>query len=146
MSKAFAYLEILIILFILIGCSTDKPELRKQEKWMEYAGMSYETRALIEQNRVAKGMTRDAVYIVFGEPDEEFKENPPYSNVLRLGYGPYMGGAKPKVFYREVKVGNNVLLEKLPKKPKNLNDKVFSRVEIIFVNGKVVEWQLMGEQ
>lgn len=142
----FNHFFIFAILLFLIGCSTDKPELRKQEKWLEYGGMSYETRALIDQNRIAKWMTKDAVYIVLGEPDEEFKENPPYSHILRLGYGPYMGGAKPKNFYREVKMGNNVYLERLPKKPKNSQDKIYSRVEIVLVNGKVVEWHLMGEQ
>jgi hypothetical protein len=139
-------MQVLIVSALFYGCSTDKPELRKQEKWLEYAGMSPEARALIEKNCISKGMTKDAVYIVLGEPDEEFKENSPYSSTFRWGYGPYLGGAKPKVFYREIKVGNNIYLEKLPKRPKNTTDKYYSRVEIIFVNGRVVDWQLMGPQ
>jgi hypothetical protein len=139
-------MQVLIVSALFYGCSTDKPELRKQEKWLEYAGMSPEARALIEKNCISKGMTKDAVYIILGEPDEEFKENSPYSSTFRWGYGPYLGGSKPKVFYREIKVGNNIYLEKLSKRPKNTTDNYYSRVEIIFVNGRVVDWQLMGHQ
>ncbi|MGC8830171.1 MAG: hypothetical protein ACP5TE_10385 [Verrucomicrobiia bacterium] len=125
------------------GCSSlnDNIDSRKHDKWLQYGSMSWDTRALIEQKIISTGMSADAVFIAFGEPDEKFAEQT-VPEGSRWGYGEYMGGKKPKIFFKEFERGGRIYLQKCTKKEKN----VYSRVEIIFSRDKVLRWELMGKQ
>lgn len=138
----FAVLVLLVILFS--GCSSvnDSVDSRKHEKWLQYGSMSWDTRWLIEQKIICPGMSADAVYIALGEPDEKFGDQ--NSSEVRWGYGEYMGGKKPKIFFKEFEKNGRPYLQKCQKKEKNQT--VYSRVEIILSRDKVVRWELTGKQ
>lgn len=143
--KTFRYLAIIAGLTLFCGCSSNNQiEARRHEKWLQYGSMNWETRGLIEQGIICQGMSQDAVFIAFGEPDEKFGAGNNSSETMRWGYGEYMGGKKPKVFFKEFEKGGKIYLQKCAKREKNQT--LYSRVEIIFSRDKVARWELMGKQ
>lgn len=131
-----------IVFGLCAGCSTPSAsDTRKHEKWLEYASYSPEIRGLIEQSIIRQGMTMDAVYIAFGVADQEFGSS--RTGQARWCYGEYMGGGKPKFYFRQIEDRGVLYLQKCPK---NVKEKpIYSRVEIVFLNGKVSYWELMGK-
>ncbi len=128
---------------LFCGCSTDNIDARKQEKWLQYSALSYEVRNLIEQRTICQGMNSDAVYIAFGEPDEEFNDQE-LKGTFRWVYGEALSAKKPKMFFKEYKKGDRVYLQRCNKKEKNQN--IYSRAEIIFSRDRVFQWQLLDKQ
>lgn len=55
---------------LLCGCARSTIESRKQDRYGAYAGLPEETRGLVDEGKIAVGMSMDAVYIAWGRPDQ----------------------------------------------------------------------------
>lgn len=55
-------------LFVLVGCST--PETRINERPEVYRSLSPNDQALVSQGKIREGMSRDAVYLAWGAPNQ----------------------------------------------------------------------------
>lgn len=63
-------LYLLLALALLTGCTTSNIASRKQERAAAYAALPPETRALVDQGQIRRGMSQDAVYIAWGKPSQ----------------------------------------------------------------------------
>lgn len=55
-------------LFVLVGCST--PQTRINERPEVYRSLSPTDQALVSQGQIREGMSRDAVYLAWGAPNQ----------------------------------------------------------------------------
>src|SRR5436190_13110618 len=70
--KSFGCL--LAIAWCVVGCATRSTvQSRHQERAADYAALTLEQRALVDQGQIKSGMGEDAVYIAWGKPFEVLK-------------------------------------------------------------------------
>jgi len=136
-------LILFVVGIIFCGCSTDNIDERKQEKWLQYASLPYDVRSLVDQRTICQGMTSDAVYIAFGEPNENFADLDS-KGTYRWIYGEPISAKKPKVFFKEFRKGDKSYLQKCKKDEKDQN--IYSRAEIVFSRDRVIQWQLFDKK
>ena len=134
---------ILFALLVLCGCaSAPKLEDRKQEKYGAYSQLSPETRALVDQGKIAIGMPMDAVYIAWGKPSEiAAGESAQGSITTWLYYGTYLQEHRywdTRRWYTRGRYhyygGPTLETDYVPRG--------FKQGEVIFQNGLVREWRV----
>ena len=128
-------LFLLPALLLLAGCATTSTiQSREQERAAAYASFSPEVKALVNQGRIAVGMTPDAVYIAWGKPDE----------VLQSGNqnGEFTTWVYRGAFLEETRywVGR-----RFPHLEHDYEPRSYVRAEIVFANGVVQSWRTLPE-
>lgn len=68
LSYVLRWAALLLPVAILSGCATSTVQSRKQERYSAYSALPVETRALVDQGKIAIGMDSDAVFIAWGKP------------------------------------------------------------------------------
>jgi hypothetical protein len=63
---------LLLAVCLFCGCARNTIETRKQERYSAYTGLPEEMRSLVDQGQVKVGMSMDAVYIAWGQPDQVY--------------------------------------------------------------------------
>ncbi|MDE3066023.1 MAG: hypothetical protein KGJ60_00585 [Verrucomicrobiota bacterium] len=128
-------LSILLSIGLLAGCATPSNiQSREQERAAAYASFSPEVKAMVDQGRIAVGMTPDAVYIAWGQPDEALQsgnQNGVFTTWVYRG-----------AFLEETRywVGRRFPYLAHDYEPRN-----YVRAEIIFANGKVQAWRTLPQ-
>ncbi|MEO6033864.1 MAG: hypothetical protein ABIQ35_01285, partial [Verrucomicrobiota bacterium] len=59
-----------IFCFVLAGCATSSLEKRKSDKRVAYQQLTPELKTLVDDGRIAPGMTEDEVYLALGKSSE----------------------------------------------------------------------------
>ena len=59
---------LLLVSALLTGCAGNKIASRRQERPAAYADLPAAQRQLVDQGRIASGMSTNAVYVAWGEP------------------------------------------------------------------------------
>lgn len=124
-TKLLTLISLPLLAIGLSSCTPNTPQTRIQKHPKMYENQSARNQEFIQQGRIAKGMSKDAVYLAWGAPDQElsgYKNNSEYAlwryttsiPVYRTGfygsygYGwgrrgyrrfPYGIGMAPEVYY-----------------------------------------------
>ncbi|MBC8126768.1 MAG: hypothetical protein H8M99_06445 [Gloeobacteraceae cyanobacterium ES-bin-144] len=59
--------------FLLVSCVPSTPQARIQKYPEKYQALGEKTKALVQQGQIAQGMSADAVYLAWGDPDRIFQ-------------------------------------------------------------------------
>lgn len=125
----------LAVLLLVAGCATTSTiQSREQERAAAYAAFPPATKKLVNQGRIAVGMTPDAVYIAWGKPDE----------VLQSG---------DKHGVRTIWVYRGAVLEetrywvgrRFPHLKFDYEPQTYVRAEIIFADGVLKSWRTLPQ-
>jgi hypothetical protein len=140
-SSILLLLAAALSLGLLAACKTSSIESRKRERRDSYDALSPDFRALVDQGRIAVGMTEGAVYIAWGPPAQVLMAEDGRERTSQwLYHGTWMEETRYWT-YREVPAKQGVLLERTLEKDYDPRDYV--RAEIVFVAGKVARWRTL---
>src|SRR5207248_9473 len=64
------FLLMLLTGVLLAGCAANTMEMRRRERAAAYAGLTPDSKVLVDQGRIKVGMPMDAVYIAWGPPSQ----------------------------------------------------------------------------
>ena len=67
--KSHTKLLSLVICLALSSCATNTVARRVDRNAGKFSSLSPEQQSLVEQGRIAKGMSRDGVFLALGKPD-----------------------------------------------------------------------------
>ena len=126
---------VLLLTIFFTGCSTlGTIQSREKERATAYAALPPQTQALVNQGRVAVGMTPDAVYMAWGRPDEVLQSGDPS--------GVYTTWVYRGVFLEETRywVGR-----RFPHLAHYYQPRSYVRAEIVFADGKVQSWRTLPQ-
>jgi hypothetical protein len=124
-----------LAVFLLAGCATTSTiQSREQERAAAYAALSPATRALVDQGRIAVGMTPDAVYLAWGKPDEVLQSGDP-SGVLTTWV--YRGAVLEETRYW---VGR-----RFPRVEYDYEPQTYVRAEIVFSDDVLQSWRTLPQ-
>ena len=127
--------SVVLILVLLAGCATPSTiESRRQAQAAAYASFSPETKALVDQGRIAAGMTTDAVYIAWGTPHDVLQSGNQSGEFTTWVYrGSYLEETRYWVGWRN------------PHLAHDYQPRTFIRAEIVFANGLVEAWRTLPQ-
>ena len=130
------YASLFVLSFlILAGCSTTGTiASRSRQRAAAYAAFTPEVKALVDEGRIAAGMTTNAVYIAWGPPAE----------VLQGGdqRGSYTTWIYRGSFLEETRYWAG---RRYPYVAYDYEPRTYIRGEIIFVNGVVQSWRTLPQ-
>jgi len=132
-----------LLLSILCGCATSTIESRKEERAEVYASLSEADRKSVDQGEVRVGMSRDAVYISWGEPDQVMNSGNSDGVVETWLYHGSTLERRHRWGVREVfdQRGRNYLITTYD--PEYVS-RQYVRAEISFSDGKVRSWKTLA--
>lgn len=124
---------LLLAVGLAAGCATSGTiQSREQQRAAAYDAFSPRIKNLLNQGRIAVGMTPAAVYIAWGKPEE----------VLQSGnqQGVYTTWIYRRSFLQETQywVGRH-----FPHLAHDYQPRSYVRAEIVFANGKVQSWRTL---
>lgn len=124
-----------LAVLLLAGCaSTGTIQSREQQRVAAYAAFSPQVKAMVNQGRIAVGMTPAAVYIAWGKPDE----------VLQSGN---QKGVQTTWVYRGAFLEETRYWvgRRFPHLAHDYEPRSYVRAEIVFANGKVQSWRTLPQ-
>lgn len=127
---------------LLTGCASTV-EMRKKERYAAYTELSPEQRSAVDVGQIKVGMSKDAVYIAWGKPQQILaSESPAGTNEVWIymgtylhgysywGYRPYCG---PYHYY----YGPSLYYDYQPV--------AYATAEVIFEKGVVKQWRTLPQ-
>jgi hypothetical protein len=127
----------LLVLSVLMmaGCATTSTiQSREKERAAAYAEFSPQTKALVNEGRITAGMTSDAVYIAWGQPDEVLQSG---NQKGEFTTWIYRGAVLEETRYW---VGR-----RFPHLEHDYEPRTYVRAEIVFANGVVQSWRTLPQ-
>ncbi|MGH7976681.1 MAG: hypothetical protein ACREDS_04840 [Limisphaerales bacterium] len=129
------YISLLLFsILFLAGCATNTIDSRKNQHAAAYAALSPEMKTLVNQGRIAVGMTSDAVEIAWGSPAE----------VLQSGS---KGGVFTTWVYRGSFLQDTRFWagRRYPYLAQDYEPRTYVSAEIVFANGVVQSWRTLPQ-
>jgi hypothetical protein len=124
---------VLLAGLFLTGCATSNVQSRKKERAAGYAALSPEFKALVDEGRIRKGMSQDAVYIAWGKPAQILQqENAQGPATIWLYEGGWMEETRWWPRYARHPVTD-------------YQPRTYVRAEIVFVNSVVDSWRTLPQ-
>ena len=125
---------VLLVILLLAGCATSTIQSRENARATAYASFSPQVKTLVNQGRIAVGMTPDAVYIAWGKPDE----------VLQSGN---QQGVTTTWVYRATFLEETQYWvgRRFPHPAYNYEPRSYVSAEILFANGVVQSWRTLPQ-
>lgn len=122
-------------ILLLAGCATGSTvESRKKANPAAYAALSPDIKALVDQGRVAVGMTPDAVTLAWGPPEEVLHRGNKDGEFTTWVYrGSYLEETRYWVGRRQ------------PHLAYDYQPRTYAQSEIVFANGVVDSWQTRSQ-
>lgn len=117
---------------LLTGCATSSTiAARQQERAASYGALPAETRALVDQGQIRRGMSEDAVYIAWGKPSQILQQEDQRGAITTwLYHGSYLEETRYWPYRARV--------------PANDYDiRGYISAEVIFQNGVVSNWRTL---
>lgn len=117
---------------LLTGCATSSTiAARRQERATSYGVLPPETRALVDQGQIRRGMSQDAVYIAWGKPSQALQQEDQRGVVVTwLYHGSYLEETRYWPYRARV--------------PANDYDiRSYISAEVVFQNGEVSTWRTL---
>lgn len=124
-------LFLLLGIWLVTGCATSTIETRRRERAEGYASLSPETKTLVNDGQIRRGMTEDAVYIAWGKPAQILHEEDQRGMVTTWLYH---GGWLEETRYWSYH-SRTPLYDYQPR--------TYVSAEITFVNGAVSSWRTL---
>jgi hypothetical protein len=121
----------LLPVLLFTGCATTSTiQSREQERAAAYAAFPQNIKALVNEGRIAAGMTPDAVYIAWGPPGQ----------VLESGnqYGEFTSWIYQGAFLEETRYW---IGRRFPHPTYDYEPRTYISAEIVFANGVVQSWR-----
>lgn len=124
----------LLVLLLAAGCATSTIQSRERARAAAYASLSPQVKTLVNQGRIAVGMTPNAVYIAWGKPDEE----------LHSGN---QQGVKTTWVYRGAFLEETQYWvgRRFPHLAHDYQPRSYVSAEIVFANGVVQSWRTLPQ-
>jgi len=117
---------------LLTGCATSGTiASRKQERAASYAALPAESRNLVDQGQIRRGMSQDAVYIAWGKPSQVLQQEDQRGAITTwLYHGSYLEETRYWPYRARV--------------PANDYDiRSYISAEVVFQNGEVNTWRTL---
>ncbi len=76
---------------LLVSCVPSTPQARIQQEPQKFAALSKNHQTLVQQGQLSRGMSRDAVYLAWGDPSRVFQGSKNGSSTERWDYA----GSRP---------------------------------------------------
>lgn len=116
---------------LLAGCATSTIESRRRERADSFAALPPETKTLVNEGQVRRGMTQDAVYIAWGKPAQILQREDQQGMVtLWLYQGGWMEETRYWSHYYRVPIND-------------YQPRTYVSAEITFLNGVVNSWRTL---
>ena len=143
MKKAFVISCLGILMGIVISCAPSTPQKRIQERPQDYAKLSEKHKELVSKGEIAKGMTKDAVFLAWGRPaaqveglrNGKFSERWDYEGRYPVTrhhfFGGYTSGSFGPYGYSGYRAGFGPEITYVP----------YRKASVWFVGGRVDEWE-----
>lgn len=135
------HVGLLLLVLLLAGCATSNVQSRRNERLSSYEALDPEVRMLVDQGKIRTGMSEDAVYIAWGQPDQILQsEDEAGPKTVWIYQGTYMEEhrywrARP---YRH---GRRIYWTSYP--DYDYYPRSYIGGEVVFENGAVKSWRTM---
>jgi hypothetical protein len=142
MMKRFTWL--FLALLAVAGCATTKStlETRKAERAAQYAALSAEHRALVDQGQIKAGMSEDAVFIAWGQPAQVLRAGDASGETVTwLYHGQTSDDFLYWRFHPVVRPDGSTYLTRNLQRDVNVREYVSA--ELNFRNGKLDTWRAL---
>ncbi len=132
-----------VILVTLTGCITSSTvDTRRQEKLSAYYNLPAEEKGLVDKGQIKIGMPSDAVYIAWGPPSQVLSgETDQGATTTWLYYGTRFEEIRRWNYY-EVRRGRRSYHQ--PVLDFDYVPRSYVSAEVIFANGVVKSWRMLG--
>jgi hypothetical protein len=130
--KSVAFL-LLFISLLLTGCTTSNIDTRRRERPTGFAALSPESKALVSDGQIRRGMSEDAVYIAWGKPAQILQQEDQHGLAT---IWVYLGGwiQETRYWYPN---------RRFPET--DYQPRTYVRAEITFVKGAVDNWRTLPQ-
>jgi hypothetical protein len=127
-------LQLLLLSLLLVGCATHGTiQTRRQERASGYASLTPDLQKLVDEGRIARGMSEDAVFIAWGKPAQVLRqENAGGAATIWLYEGGWMEETRWWPHYSRAPVNE-------------YQPRTYVSAEIVFIKGLVESWRTLPQ-
>ena len=124
------YAAMLVSLFAVAGCANfdhSTPGSRKQERYSTYEALTPALKQAVDAGLIKAGMNQEAVYIVWGKPDQSLAGGSTNGETTTWVYqGTYIQDTH---FWGPTRMHESY------------TPMLYTKAQVVFLNGLVTEWQ-----